>query len=186
MTFRTLNAAVATGIPVNPNLVAPLETDGSARAEYSGTVQGGSFGICGSLLSILCTGTAQIRIPIAVFQDHPILNPVAADDWYWFMLNRWYDVTYYAVARSHVPDAASHNCSTAAPVDCLSIAGGNPANLVQATLTFGGRSLTGMVRPNTSLADLLDVAENQDDDSEFVQNRVNRNFNDRFISLGNY
>lgn len=184
MTLKTLNPAAATGLTT---LTAPLQPDGSALATYTGTLEGGSAGLCGSLIGLLCTGNATIRIPITVFQDHPLVNPVATDTWYWFMLNRWYEVTYYAVAPSHVPDAPplqNHNCTAVG--NCLTVAGGSPATNVRAVLVLGGRSLSGNARPNASLADLLDTVENQNVDTAFQQNLLNRAFNDRFVTLSNY
>ncbi len=182
-TMKTLNLAAATGLT---NLAAPLQADAaaSARATYTGTLQGGSGGICGPLISVLCTGSATITVPITVFQDHPLVSPATTDAWYWFIANRWYDVTYYAIAASHAPSGAPHNCQTVA--DCIVVSGGTPSTGVRATLALAGRSLAGTVGTNRALTDFLDTAENQNVDRNFEQNKVGRNFNDRFITVSNY
>ncbi|MDQ5850432.1 MAG: hypothetical protein M3544_15845, partial [Pseudomonadota bacterium] len=103
---------------------------------------------------------------------------------YWFIANRWYDVTYYAIAASHAPSGALHNCQTVA--DCIAVSGGTPSTNVRATLALAGRSLAGTVGSNRAFTDFLDTAENQNVDRNFEQNRVSRNFNDRFITVSNY
>lgn len=186
-TMKTLNPAAPAGFTTltAPNR-APLQADAaaSARAIYSGTVQGGAGGLCGPLISVLCTGSATITVPVTVFQDHPLVNPASTDAWYWFTANRWYDVTYYAIAASHAPSGAPHNCQTVA--DCIAVSGGTPPTDVRATLALAGRSLAGTVGTNRALADFLDTAENQNVDRNFEQSKVSRNFNDRFITVSNY
>ena len=60
------------------------------------------------------------------------------------------------------------------------------ASGVRATLVLAGRSLTGAARPNATLTDFLDTAENQDGNSAFEQKKVSKTFNDRFVTLSNY
>jgi hypothetical protein len=181
--LRTVNTAAGSGLTT---LTAPLQADGSALATYTGTLNGGSSGICGSFLGVLCTGNATITVPISMFQNHPLANPVSTDSWYWFVTNKWHEVTYYAVAPSHLPSAAAHNCTTALPSnDCLALTNGNPAANLQSLLVLAGRSMTNLARPNANLADFLDAA-NGDGDRTFVQNKVGAAFNDRAVVISNY
>lgn len=202
-TLKTLNAAAASATPNGTavasgfGLTAGLQSDASssARVTYAGTFSGGSgLGLCGSLLGLLCNGSGVVTIPITVFQDHPLVNPSAADAWYWYTVNRWYEVTYYAVAASHLPNgASSHNCVTAA--DCITLTNGSPAANISSLLVLAGRSMTNTVRPNANLADFLDNTPapaaslnfNRDNDSAFFKGTPHaRIYNDRFVTVANY
>lgn len=190
--LKTLNAGAASVTTTPPStasggsLTAALLTDGlaSARASYSTTLQGGSAGICGFFISLLCSGSAVITVPITVFQDHPLVNPGSGDAWYWFIVNKWYEVAYYAAAPSHLPSGATHNCSTAG--DCLAVTGGSPSSNVSSLLVLAGRSLTNTARPNSTLADFLEDANNRDGNGDFNQGALHRTDNDRFVSIANY
>lgn len=181
MALRTLDPSVASGLTT---LTAPIQPDGSALATYTGTLLGGTgLGWCGSLIGIACTGSATITIPITAFKDHRLLSPTAGDKWYWFIVNRWYYATFYAIAPSHAP-SGSHDCGSAG--DCLSIAGGSPASNVRATLVLAGRSLRAMLRPNADLTDFLDTAQNRDGDTAFEQKTIRSDFNDRFVVVSSF
>jgi len=176
-------SAVASGFTLTASLRS--DVDASARVRYAGTFSGGNAsGLCGSWISVLCSGSGVIRIPITVFQDHPLLNPGTSDPWYWFTSNKWYEVTYYAVAPSHLPSGATHNCSTAG--DCLSVSGGSPSSNVSSLLVLAGHSLTNAARPNAILGDFLEDPTNYDGDGNFVQGTWRRTYNDRFVSINNY
>lgn len=181
MTLRTLTTSGTTGGSA-PTLVAPLQTDGSAAAIYKGSLTGTSFTCGGSSCS--SSSTRTITIPITVFKDHPLLSPTSTDPWYWFIANKWYQVTYYAVAQSQLPSGSPHDCLTVG--DCLSVTGLTPSTNLQAILVLAGRSLTGATRPNGNLADFLDTSENQNLDNKFEQNRISKTFNDRFVIIDNY
>lgn len=166
---------------------ASLRTDAAAssRLDYSGTLYGGSAGICWPAIGLLCTGTAVVTIPIAVFGDHALINPATSDAFYWFAANKWHEVTYYAVAPSHLPNSAVYNCSTAA--NCLGLTGGTPSANIRAMVVLAGRSLSGTARPNGTLSDFLEDASNRDGDRTFVWSQPRRaSYNDRFVSAGNY
>lgn len=166
---------------------AALRPDAAAsgRIEYNGVLQGGSAGICWPAIGLLCSGTAVITIPIGVFADHALINPATSDAFYWFAANKWQEVTYYAVAPSHLANGAVHNCSSAA--DCLSLTGGTPSANIRAMLVLAGRSLSGTARPNGTLSDFLEDASNRDGDRTFVWSQPRRaSYNDRFVSAGNY
>jgi hypothetical protein len=198
-TLKTLVGSAAAVAPTAPStatgfaLTAALRTDAnaSARATYTGTLQGGSAGICGPLVGLLCSGSATVTIPITVFQDHALVNPGIGDAWYWFTANKWYEVTLYAAATSHLPSAATHNCSSAG--DCLTLAGGSPSSNIRALVVLAGRSLTGTPRPNANIADYLEdvsgyaaPAPNRDGDRNLVQGTLRRTYNDRFVTVSNY
>ncbi len=177
MTLRTFNSALASGLTT---LTAPIQTDGRAWANYTGVLTK----LCGTLIGTACTATATLTIPITVFQDHAFLNPSAGDAWYWFFANNWHHLTYYSIAASHAPSGTTHNCSTIG--DCITITGNTPSTNIRATLVLAGRSLTTATRPNGTLTDFLDTAENQNGDRAFEQKKVGKTFNDRFVSLSSY
>lgn len=179
MTLKTLDPSSASGLS-SPTLIAPIQPDGSAQARYSGRVFGGSSGLCGPLISVLCTGVATIRIPISVFQDHPLVSSTPADSWHWFTANRWFEVAYYAPAPSQLPPGP-HDCVAA--VDCITVAGASLGSNIRATLTLAGRSLLGTAGANRTFADFLDSAQNRDGDQAFEQATVNKTFNDRFVAI---
>lgn len=211
-TMKTLNASGATATPTAPSTAGAFtasatllaDTAASARATWTVTLNGGSAGICGFLIAVLCSGSAVITIPVSPgFQDHAFVNPATTDAWYWFTANKWHEVTYYAVAPSHLPSAGTHDCRLAPPPspptlngesgDCLTILGGSfPPNL-RGILVFAGRSLANASRPNGNLSDLLEnvtgytaPAPNRDGDGDFVKGTFHRTYNDRFASTGNY
>jgi hypothetical protein len=198
-TLKTLDGSTAAVAPTAPSsatgfaLTAALRPDvnASARATYTGTLHGGSAGICGFLLAVVCSGSATVTIPITVFQDHALVNPSTSDAWYWFTANKWYEVTLYAVAASHLPSAATHNCSSAG--DCLTLTGGSPSSNIRALVILAGRSLTGTARPNADIADYVEdvsgyaaPAPNRDGDRNLVQGTLRRTYNDRFVTVSNY
>jgi hypothetical protein len=185
--MRTFDPAGISGFTSLVSTSTPIVGTGAANADVRGQLPPASCA-CPALLCLLfpcsASSTATVTVPIAVFQDHPLLIPAATDPWYWFIANKWYDVTYYAIAPSHAPSGALHNCQTVA--DCIAVAGGTPPTNVRATLALAGRSLTGTAGSNRALADFLDTAENQNVDRNFEQNKVSRGFNDRFITVSNY
>jgi hypothetical protein len=189
MAMRTLAASPAslvTGFSGTPTWATPntIAADGSVSIGVSGSLTTAScFGIGGCT----ATRTSTLTVPITVFPDHPFLHPDiedADDDWYWFIRNKWYEVTYYAVAPSHLPSGATHNCSTSG--DCLTVTGTTTSSGNRALLVLMGRSLTNAARPNASLADHLDNAENRNFDSAFSQDKFGKTFNDRFFTLSSY
>lgn len=190
LALRTLDASLASGMSAcgsPPCFTAPLQTDGSALATYRGRITGTGGLLCGSLILVLCNGSSTVTIPITVFQDHPFLNPSppasgAQDNAYWFLANNWHYVTYYAVAPLHTPGAAG-NCTGATCISVNAPAGGTPITGSRAVLVLAGRNVLAVPRTYASLGQLLDTAENQNLDTTFEQNRVNKAFNDRFVSL---
>jgi hypothetical protein len=139
------------------------------------------------LIPCTATETVTLTIPIAVFDDHPALTAFFATgaNQEWFVNNHWYDVMYYAVAPSHAPGGA-HDCRAAAPADCLTVTGGNLPADVRALTGLMGFSLNGTARPNATLADYLDSAQNRDGNTVFEQKVANRSFNDRFFAISKY
>lgn len=185
--MRTFDPAGISGFTSLVSTNTPIVGTGAANADVRGQLPPASCA-CPALICLLfpcsASNTATVTVPIAVFQDHPLLIPAATDPWYWFIANKWYDVTYYAIAPSHAPSGAPHNCQTVA--DCIAVSGGTPPTNVRATLALAGRSLAGTVGSNRALADFLDTAENRNVDGNFEQNKVSRNFNDRFVTVSNY
>jgi len=185
--LKTLNAGAASGLTT---LTAPLQADGSALGTYTGTLYGGVTllgipGLCGSFIAILCSGSATVTIPVAVFQDHALANPAGPgtpDDWYWFVANKWHHVTYYAVSQANVPGGA-RNCTAAS--SCLNVTYEVGTSLTdkRAILALAGRSLNGTSGSSRQLTDFLDTAVNVDFNSTFEQKRFGKAFNDRFVSI---
>jgi hypothetical protein len=180
MTFKTLNAAAVTGTTSTTQFTAPIRSDtsGTARIDYRGWLP--NIPLCFGY----CSATRTLTIPTTALQDHPLVTPLPTDAWYWFTSNNWHHVTYYAVSPSHLPDDQG-NCTTGGN-DCLTVAGGSPSSNVKALVVLAGRSIASAARPNGSLNDYLDSAENRDADRNFEQLRVSKTFNDRVVSISNY
>jgi hypothetical protein len=187
MTFKTLTTAGLSGLSGTITLTSPLQSDGSALAKYSSstTYSGGSGGLCGTFFGLSCTGTiSNVAMPISIFQGHPFLNPSSSDAWYWFFANKWHHYTYYAVAQSHLPSGATHNCATVG--DCILISGMTPSTGIRASTALTGRNLMSTSRLYDDITGFMDSAENRNGDRSFEQLRVSRTFNDRFVSVSNY
>ncbi len=187
MAMRTIAPGTVTGFSSPVSSVTPIGLTGTATADFRGDLPPDSctaWLVFGLLIPCTASNTANVSIPIGVFADHPLVRPAPTDPWYWFITNNWHHVTYYAVASSHTPSGATHNCTTAA--DCLTVAQTTPANNVRAIVVLAGRSLAGAARPNGNLNDFLDSAENRDGDRTYEQKRVDNTFNDRVLSVGNY
>jgi hypothetical protein len=190
---RALRTFATAGIAVSElpwSLVSsatPINGAGSAAADIRVQLPPASCA-CPALICLLfpCTAskTVTVTVPITVFVDHPLLNPAAGTAWRWYTANNWHHVTYYAIAPSHAPSGATHDCTVAGP--CLSVTNGTPPTNVKALLVLAGRSLTGSARPNANLSDFLDTAENQNLNVLFEQKRVEANFNDRVVTVSNY
>ena len=191
MTLRTQSTSGISGLLASPvpTMTAPIDASGTSNVVVSGSMTSATctyvFGSCTP------SRTTILTIPITVFPDHPFLNPATTDAWYWFLLNKWFEVTYYAIAPSHAPSGAIHNCASAG--DCLTVTGITPSTNLRAIIVFAGRSVTSTARPNADITDLLEnisgftpPAPNRDGDTSFQQGTVNRSYNDRFFSLSNY
>jgi hypothetical protein len=196
--LRTLSTSGITNL-TSPSMTAPLVSSGAASASIQGTLPttsctastyNGLFNVyyCNSIgllgqLSNTATASQTVTVPITVFADHPFLNPATSAAWYWFIANRWFDATYYAVSPSHVP-GGSHNCSSSG--NCIGIAGGTQPTGNKAVLALMGRSLSNASRPSATLADYLDNAENRDLNTTFLQDKFGKTYNDRFVTISNY
>ena len=165
----------------------PINGAGSAAADIRLQLPPASCA-CPALICLLfpCSAskTVTVTVPITVFANHPLLNPVAGTAWYWYTANNWHHVTYYAIAASHAPSGATHDCTTVGP--CLSVTNGTPATNVKALLILAGRSVNGAARPNANLNDFLDSVENQNLNTTFEQRRIDATFNDRVVTVSNY
>jgi hypothetical protein len=186
--------ATKTGFSFGTTLRA--DANASARVSTTGTLTGAQGILFCGFLGLACTGRATLTLPISMFQDHPLVNPATSDAWYWFTVNKWHEVTYYAVAASHLPNGdASHKCNTAGVADCLTLTNGSPAADISSMLVLAGRSLTNTTRPNGTLTDFLDdtpspaanLNVNRDNDKDFFKGTPHvRAYNDRFVPVANY
>jgi hypothetical protein len=186
-TFDTA-AAATSGLSVSTvNVTAPLQSDGSARVTVTGnmTAGGSPLPLCGTFLSLLCSGSATVTIPISAFQDHPFLNPTTTDSWYWFFANNWHHVTYYAIAPVHQPGGAG-SCTGATCIS-VTVTGGASLSDKRAVLALAGRSLNNTSGTNRALLDFLDDTNStpaaRTNVLSFKQYKGSRTFNDRFVSL---
>lgn len=140
---------------------ATITLDGSASHSGAGPLfANASCELIWPLTLILGCKQSTLSIPLALLQDHPILDPDDAS-YGWFVRNKWHEVAYYAVASGFVPDGAA---SCVDSTTCLTVAyHRNSANIVddgkqRAILVLSGRSLTGATRPNGTLADWMEGA----------------------------
>ena len=167
--FQT-NIPMSGVLPAGRAVTGALTANGSANitltanADTSDLDSGGLLGfvlntVCGITLPLgLTIGCAmdEIRIPIAMFVDHP-LTDVNDATYGWFRRNLWHEVTYYAVAPSVAPSGAG-SCTSG--TDCLSVSYRSPSNIYRGLLAFGGRPLSTtvppQVRPAATIADLFE------------------------------
>jgi len=183
MSFRTFNTSYTVSGFNSLARLAPyseIQSNGSARLIFRGTWSGSNWCVRNNLSCQSRTFT----VPISAFSDHPFLSPSVGDAWYWFFANNWHHVTYYAVAPSHAPSGATHNCSTVG--DCLTVNGGKTATGNKAILMLTGRSLSNATRPSATLSDYLDNNENRNLDTAFSQDKFGKTYNDRFVTISNY
>ena len=123
----------------------------------------------------------RIRIERSVITDHALLSSTAASTG-WFVRNEWYKLVYYATAPNHAASGtAPRSCNDTTPT-CLQVANVTPTNKQRSILILAGRSLTGLARPNGTLADFLEGA-NADLNLAFEKRTVNSSFNDRVVVL---
>ena len=131
----------------------------------------------------------RVSIQRSVLGDHAFLsttldtsNPA---DKTWFMRNRWYRMTYYAVASGHTSAILPSNRSCTTGSTCLTVTSTDgarpitPAGGQRVILILAGRSLSSSSRPNGMLTDYL---ESGNATGAFIRQVVSRNtFNDRVV-----
>jgi len=193
LALRTIDASGITGFTSTPTLTAALSnSSGTAATTILGSLASTSctaactfsfFGFCFTYGS--CTtpaSPATIVAPITAFADHPLLNPTTANNWYWYTANRWYEVTYYAIASNHVPGGTSSDCSLVT-ANCVTVNKyDGTSSSVGVVVALAGRSLNGTVGSSRTLADFLDGGETGAS-LTFPQNRISKIFNDRFVTV---
>ena len=192
--LRNQDASAGSGLTSTAVTTGPLLASGNAVATYTGTMPANNtlLGFCGTLLSLLCSGTTTVRIPPGVFAER-LVNPATSENWYWFTANNWHQVTYYAVSQANVPGGA-RDC-TGAGNNCLGVASdiGTSLTSKRAILALAGRSVKDTSGTARALDDFLDTAVNVDFNSTFEQKRISRAgitgiaprgaFNDRFVAI---
>lgn len=160
--------------------MSPTATAFSRTFNADGTV---SFKAAVSLPSISSGdwGWFQINAYRPTFSDHPVLESAGAQ--VWFYRNKWYRFLYYAVAPAHGANSSSpRNCQDASS-NCITVANLAGSNK-RAILILAGRSLTNpALRPNGTLSDYVDSADNRDGNTSFTQDKVGPATNDRIIVL---
>jgi hypothetical protein len=166
----------------------PIDASGNANADIRGNLpqpECNTTIVLGLLIPCWAEETVTVRVPITAFADHPALTAFfASAATQWYLNNRWYELTYYAVAPRHSPAGATpHDCR---PLSCLSVTGGNLPADVRAVVALTGQSLNGAARPNTTPGDYLDSLQNTDGNLQFEQKLAGRSFNDRFFAVSKY
>jgi hypothetical protein len=133
------------------------------------------------------SASVTVSVPITIFTDHPYLaSSLSSPDSDWYYRNQWHLLTYYAVAPAQSP-SGTHNCSTGSQCLTINYADGTAAKTnLRGVVVLAGRSLSGIARPNGTLADFLDGSENTNGDLVFQQAAVGPSFNDRVYALKNY
>jgi hypothetical protein len=155
-TGRTVTGALAADGSANITLNANADTSDLDNGGLLGFVLSAVCGIGFPLGLTIGCAQDEIRIPIAMFVDHPLTD--ANDATYgWFRRNLWHEVTYYALAPAVAPSGAG-SCTSG--TDCLTVTYRSPSNTYRALLAFAGRPLTTTVppqaRPAMSVADLFE------------------------------
>jgi len=186
---RTFSTAGITGFDlplVSSN--TPIDSSAAANADIRGNLpqpQCNTTIIFGLLIPCWAEETVTVTVPVSAFADHPALTAFfASAATQWYLNNRWYELTYYAVAPRHSPSGATpHDCR---PSSCLTVTGGNLPADVRAAVALTGYSLNGAARPNTTPGDYLDNAQNTDGNIQFEQKLAGRSFNDRFFAVSKY
>ena len=187
--LRSFDPAPISGFASLVSHPSPIDSTATASADIRGDLAEPSCAtiiILGVLFPCYASETVTLRIPIAVFADHPALTALFATgtDWEWFVENAWYEAMYYAVAPSHAPGGSPHDCAAAG--DCLTVSNGTLAGDVRALMGMTGYSMSGLARPTTNFADYLDSGANTDGDTAFEQKTAGRSFNDRFFAISAY
>ncbi len=177
--------------PTVPPTIA-LNASGSATITLRGNVPTTSAllnldtSLCGlNILGLLPVAGGcipqNVSVPMTLLPDHPLLdasNPATG----WFMRNRWYEVLYYAAARSATAAAlpAAPGCTTG--TNCLSVGNlATPSDNKRALIVLAGRSRIGTAGASRALTDFLDTAENRTANRVFEKLHVNATSNDRFV-----
>jgi hypothetical protein len=189
--MRRIDSTVTSGLN-SGTVTAALQSNASARTAYAGTVNSSTVCSTPGWFSLpACTVTTTASIPIGVFKDHAFLSANGPaygeaigtpDAWFWFLANKWHQVTYYAVSTGNLP-GASGACSSGTTCLDVTVAGGTSITDKRAMLVLAGYSLNGTSGSNRALSDFLDDSANTDLNRMFVQNKARSSFNDRFVSI---
>lgn len=99
----------------------------------------------------------------------------------WARKNQWYRVVYYVIA----PALAAGDTDCSASNECLTLLnGGMETKNIKALIIFAGSTHLGQTRSeNSTVADYLEGAENQDDDNVFELPGTSSTSNDRFYII---
>ncbi len=102
-----------------------------------------------------------ITIPVPAPYLPRLTNPSSANpNIAWFLSNKWYRQTYYAISLGYAPGgvgACSQSPATPPPPSCLTVNNlPSPTNNKQAIMVFAGRALGGQTHPSANPADYLE------------------------------
>ena len=187
--YQIVTPAVASA----PAMTTPamINTDGTAAINIRARVPaGGGAGLGAGLLGVTCTilGVAvcsrhTVTVPMALFSDHPVVDPNNAT-FNWFYRNNWHQVSAYAVAPDVAPNAAAPRACGA---NCFTVNFRNPNAGHRGIIAIGGRAFTWQQRPALALADLFEDTNTGAADLTFATRvpglMINRSFNDRIAVI---
>jgi hypothetical protein len=168
---------------------ATLNTDGSATVRVNAQVTITNGSVLGALGAITCVlgipvcYKNTISVPIALINDHPLVDSTNTT-YNWFFRNRWQEVAYYALAPGIAPSGA-RSCANGST--CLQLTYHPSSGKQRAIVILGGAKLLSQVRPAASATDLMEGANASADASNpltlpFALRSpplaINRSFND--------
>jgi len=168
---------------------ATMAASGAATIRIDAQVPAGGGSILAVLGALTCNVLGidlchrhTVTVPMALLSDHPLVDP--SDTTYsWFPRNKWQEVSYYAAAPGLLPGGGG-SCTTSGT--CLRVSYHPDDGKQRGLIVLSGRSLSGAVRPNGTLADWLEGV-NADGASPFAVRdaalTINRSFNDRFAVI---
>jgi hypothetical protein len=157
-------------ISPNPNTIdnqLGLPTAGHARVSFYGRLRAGTV--------------RPITIRVAVPPFHSISDPADPQSG-WFIANRWYDQTYYAVSTGWIPGGGT-GCGAG---DCLTVSNlPAPFNNGRLILVFSGRPVAGQTRPSPNRSDYFELENDVPDDVAFQHHRwgLPTTINDRVVAV---
>jgi hypothetical protein len=166
-----------------------LGSDASASIRVSGRTDSVATSILTGTLSGLTCGTlglicleSTIIVPMAVFSDHPVVDP-ANTTHNWFYRNNWHQVAYYAAAPNVTPSGPR---ACVSGTTCLRAGFHADDGKHRGLVLLTGRALAGQDRTIATPGNWLEAANNDGATPFTVRDpalMMNRSFNDRIAVI---